>query len=104
MSTDVLEQLIGRTVIRVDKVHDYLQLVLSGDAILSIFNHYQYSADSLTEIEGLQLLAVNQLAETISLNFGKGEIVLSVGMREDDYNGPEAMVLNRKDGPPVIWN
>lgn len=103
MNTGVLHQLIGRTVVKIDKVHDYIQLVLSGDATLSIFNRYQISTQCLSEIEGDQLLEANQLAETISLKFSKGA-VLSVGMGEADYSGPEAMALHQKNKPTVIWN
>ncbi|TKB73221.1 MAG: hypothetical protein E8D46_12320 [Nitrospira sp.] len=103
MSTDALKQLIGRSVIRVEKVHDHLQLEFSGDAILSIFNNYQYGAGSISSIQGEQLLAVNELGDKISFKFQKGAI-LSVSMEDAEYNGPEAMVLKRKDEPFIIWN
>lgn len=103
MSTDALKQLIGLSVIRVEKVHDYLQLEFSSGAILSIFNNYQYGVGSLSSIQGEQLLAVDELGDMISFKFQKGGI-LSVGMGDADYNGPEAMVLKRKDEPSIIWN
>ena len=103
MSTDALKQLIGLSVIRVEKVHDYLQVEFSNGAILSIFNNHQYGAGSLSSIQGEQLLTVDELGDKVSFKFQKGGI-LSVGMGDADYNGPEAMVLKREGEPFVIWN
>ena len=102
MSTDALQQLIGLSVIRAEKVHDYLQLEFSNGTILSIFNNHQYGMGSLSSIQGKQLLTVDELEDRISFKFQKGD--LSVGMGDADYNGPEAMVLKREGEPFVIWN
>jgi len=103
MSADASKKLIGLSVMRVEKVHDYPQLELSSGAILSIFNNHHYGAGSLSSIHGEQMLAVYELEDKISFKLQKGGM-LSAGMGDADYNGPEAMVLKREDEPFIIWN
>lgn len=85
MSSDALRQLIGLNLVRLEKVHDYLQLEFSNGAILSIYNKYQPAMDSLSLIQRTQLLAVDELGDKIAFKFSKGG-VLSVGMGDADYN------------------
>lgn len=99
----VLQDLVGLTVRRIETPHDYLQIFFSDDTGLNIYNRYELSGASMSSIAGRELKSVMEEDDRIQFQFDGGG-VLSVGMRDDDYNGPEAMNLYRTGKPLVVWN
>lgn len=98
-----LQSLIGLTVSVLEEVHDYLQIVFSDGTTLSIFNNCLFDGDTVLGFEGKQVKSVEETDVSVLIVFEDGESI-SVGLTNDDYNGPEAMVLSREGVPPVVWN
>ncbi|NOH29413.1 hypothetical protein [Vibrio mediterranei] len=98
-----LQILIGLIIGKIEKVHDYIQVVFSDGTILSIFNNYVYDGDSVLSIEGNTVSAVEESVNSVVIIFEGGKS-LTVGLNNEDYNGPEAMVLRQEGKSPVIWN
>jgi hypothetical protein len=97
-----LDVLVGLTVVEIDEVHDYIQLVFSDGARLSVFNNY-VSNGSLNLSQGRKIKFINKSQDEIVISFD-GNGYLAIGMRAHDYNGPEAMTLHSPDNSVVVWN
>lgn len=98
-----LQILIGLIISKVEEVHDYIQIVFSDGTTLSIFNNYVCESGSVLGIEGKEVKSVKESGDGILIVFGDSSSI-SVGLRDDDYNGPEAMVLRQEGKSPVVWN
>jgi len=98
-----LQILIGLLISKIEDVHDYIQVVFSDGTTLSIFNNYDYDGSSVYAIEGKEVKSVEEAGKKITITF-QDDDCLSIGMSDDDYNGPEAMVLRREGESPVVWN
>jgi hypothetical protein len=103
--TSPLCALKGLTVTRVVEVHDYVQLSF-GDAIgISIYNDTEVSPNTvtLTEFIGKTIDVVAERDAEIEFTFIGGSKI-KIRMHPEAYRGPEALQLNRRGQPPVIWN
>jgi hypothetical protein len=103
--TSPLYALKGLTVTEVVEIHDYVQLHF-GDAIgISIYNEIEVSpsAVALTEFIGKTIDAVAEHDAEIEFTFIGGNKI-KIRMHPGAYQGPEALELNRRGQPPVIWN
>lgn len=98
-----LENLTGLLVCKVEKLHDYFQIVFSDGASLSIFNKYEYDGGLIHDIEGKTVESIVEPGNSITIFFDSG-YSLSIGFTENDYNGPEVMILRRGEEPPLVWN
>ena len=98
-----LQVLIGLIISKIAEVHDYIQVVFSDGTTLSIFNSYAYDNGSALDFEGKEVKSVEESENGILIVFDDGRSI-SVGLKDDDYNGPEAMVLRQEGKSPVVWN
>ena len=98
-----LNDLVGKKIIYVEKVHDYIQIKFEGNDILSIYNKYEYNGIALDNIKTCKVLSVEETASKIVLYLDDGKNII-VGMDNADYFGPEAMVLLCADGATMVWN
>ncbi|WP_316672702.1 hypothetical protein [uncultured Tolumonas sp.] len=98
-----LQILIGLIIGKIEKVHDYIQIVFSDSTTLSIYNNYIYDGGSVLGIEGKMVRSVEESDNSVIIFFESGES-LSIGLDDNDYNGPEAMVLRQEGESPVVWN
>ncbi len=98
---NALSELIGCAVTRVERVHDYLQITFSNGSIMSIYNRYSYDGD-VSDLEGTTLISFLEEPDEVVLRFIRGS--LSIGLRSDDYAGPEAIALRRVSKETVVWN
>lgn len=95
-----LSLLVGCTVSKVERVHDYLQLWFSDGSTLNIYNKYRCVVD-VSDIEKKTLESVDETPERVLLNFAGSP--LEIGLRNDDYSGPEALDLRRPGNALVVW-
>ncbi|MBY0475581.1 MAG: hypothetical protein K2Q13_11050 [Nitrosomonas sp.] len=100
---DSLQILIGHIIKKVEEVHDYVQIVFSDGTTLSIFNNYRYDGGSILSIEGKAVKSIDKKEGNIIITLADGKCV-SIGMEDDDYNGPEAIVLKREGESPIVWS
>lgn len=98
-----LQILIGLIINRIEEVHDYIQLVFSDGTMLSIFNNHHYDGGSVLIVEGKKVESVDEGGSKVVITLDDGSCI-SIGMSDEDYNGPEAMVLIREGESPVVWN
>lgn len=98
-----LQVLIGLVISGVEEVHDYIQLVFSNGTRLSIFNNYVYDGGSVLGLEGKEVKSIEESGSAVVIVFEGGES-LSIGLNDDDYNGPEAMVLKQEGKSSIVWN
>jgi hypothetical protein len=87
-------------------VEDYLQIHFELGPSLSIFNTVALTgpvAEDLAAINGKRLLIADESAEKATLRF-EDESVIEVDLRDEAFNGPEAMTLHLPGEPIVVWN
>ncbi|MEL4238235.1 hypothetical protein [Shewanella xiamenensis] len=98
-----LQILAGLIISRIEEIHDYIQIVFSDGTTLSIFNNYVYDGGSKLDIEGMQVKSIEESNDSALIVFASGRSI-TVGLTDDDYNGPEAMVLSQNGKSPIVWN
>jgi len=103
--TSPLQDLVGLTVTEVVEIHDYVQLHLDSAIGISIYNQLEVSPRNVSvfQLVGKRVDAVSEREDAIEIRFVDGSRV-TVDMRHQAYRGPEALELNRRGEPPVIWN
>jgi len=104
--TSPLSVLQGRVVRSAVCLEGYFQLHFDLGTSLSIFNTLSLAgpvAGGLDAIQGKRLLSVEESEEEVTLQFEDGSLV-EVDLREEAFNGPEAMALHVPGEPTVVWN
>jgi hypothetical protein len=103
--TPALQSLKGATVTRADAIHDYTQLAFGDEAELSIYNdwHIAPEATALLGLVGKVLVSIGISTKSAAFVFSDGTR-LTVDLCKAAYHGPEALQLNRRGLPTVIWN
>jgi|LULU01.1.fsa_nt_gb hypothetical protein len=92
----------GRQVTQVTFVHDYLQVVF-GNMSLTINNNYEFVGGDAKEFVGevVENTLTSQVDFTLLFSDGRK---LTVGIADDDYHCPEAMVLFSEETGTIVWN
>jgi hypothetical protein len=99
-----LKVLVGLSVTGVLKIHDYVQLFFEKDITLNIYNDYRLTKGA--EIASLKEARVEKIEEKqdeLILYFSEAKR-LRIDLRDEAYNGPEALQLNVPGEPTVVWN
>jgi hypothetical protein len=101
----LLNALQGLSIRGVTQLHGYLQLHFDQHTGLSIYNQYDMipQPEHIEYMIGKILNSAGEQEGSVTLRFIDGTRI-TVDMRPDAYDGPEAMELNRRGFPPVIWN
>jgi len=98
---DILESV---TVTDALKVHDYVQLLFEQDIVLNIYNEFKLSNNhDVSSLNGIKVLKVEEKPEAVILYFSNGTR-LDIDLRDEAYNGPEALELCVPGQPTVVWN
>jgi hypothetical protein len=101
-----LVSLVGLFVTEIGRVHDYLRIGFEDGSWLNVFNRFEIAGDdisTLDRVKGQRLVSVDETPEAIEFEFGDGTAI-RVGMTNDDFLGPEAMVYADPDGKTLVWN
>ena len=98
---NALSELIGFTVTKVESIHDYLQITFSDGSIMNVYNKYSYDGN-VSDLENKTLISFSEHSDGVELRFLGSQF--EIGLRDDDYSGPEAIALRRPGKEPVIWN
>lgn len=98
-----LHILIGLFIKHIESIHDYIQIVFADGTVLNIFNSYSYDGASLFDVSNLKVIDVSELEKVVTIKLENGS-VLMIDLKEEAYNGPEAMMLIREGESPVVWN
>ena len=102
-----LQDLVGLKVSRASLIHDYLQVFFEGGAILNVYNVFHVSGGPAVDggaphVDASTLATVKEEGQKIELAFSNG-VVISIDMRDEAYQGPEALELIRAGSPTVVW-
>ena len=84
------------------EIHDYIQLKLSNGYVLSIYNNYFISLDSLSSFIGVAVKEIDLFEDRVVIIFGN-DALLNIGLNDDDYNGPEALMLTTANNEFFIY-
>lgn len=98
---EAISQLVGKRVLTVLAIKDYVQVNFECDVTLTIFNSCRIEPDSLPCIN-LELELQNYKNEELSLCFSKGAKIF-VDLSDLGYRGPEALTVAGADGSYVAW-
>ena len=80
--------LVGRTVVAIDSVEDYLQLKMDDGGVLNIYNPSKISREKETFYSrSIQEVVLNDLE--VVLQFGSDDSI-RISLRPEDYASPEA--------------
>ncbi|WP_024619651.1 hypothetical protein [Pseudomonas kilonensis] len=99
----ILECLCESDVLRTVCESEYLQIYFSRGEILNIYNSYSLAGASLGSLVGNKLRSVTEDSEVIELKFDD-LAALTIDMKPEAFNGPEAMQLLRNGEATVIWS
>ena len=97
-----LDNIVSLAVVTVDLTHDFLSLQFDDRTTLNIFNKYSYDGGDLSLLTGETVSSVVEEPHLLEVGFSKGG-VLSIGLTNDDFVGPEAMVLKLNGGEIIVW-
>lgn len=95
------ELLTGRQITRVCFVQDYLQIWF-GDVSLNIYNSIDFIGGSAPDFVGETVGRTSTSEDAFTLIFSNGR-ELWVGLANEDYQSPEAMLLHSKQDGYVTW-
>jgi hypothetical protein len=99
-----LEVLVGIAVTNALRVHDYVQVLFEQDIALNIYNEFKlFNGHDLSSLNGTKLLRAEEKQDELILYFSNGKR-LDIDLRDEAYNGPEALELHIPGQPPVVWN
>lgn len=98
-----LQKLRDEKIEKAEKIHDYFQIFFSNGYILSVYNAYQYSGSDLSSLNNCKVDTIVENNDSIAFHFNNGEH-LTVGLRDKDYFGPEAMLLSKIGEDSIVWN
>jgi hypothetical protein len=116
MNPTSLNDLVGRRLTSVTFIHDYVQLVFENYSCLSIFNPIRLTVhsgeidqsqygfkDFLCKFINRSVSNVNyQQEKQVAFIFDDAKAV-SVGLADNDYSGPEAIVFTSgNEGDPIL--
>lgn len=96
------ELLLGRQVTQVCFVRDYLQIFFDNMS-LTINNNYEFIGDEAKEVVGAVVEKTLTSAVGFTVEFSDGR-KLTVGITDNDYHGPEAMILCSKETGTIVWD
>jgi hypothetical protein len=100
----MLNTLEKKQVTTANMVHDYAQISFGDEIGISIYNDFSLSHDKeISFLIGKTLESVDETSRYIEFLFSGG-ICLRVDLHPQASHGPEALELNRKNLPTVIWN
>ena len=86
------------------RIHDYVQLVFDGGAILNIYDLSQIPNElGLKTFTGKIVRSVNESKQKFVLLFDDSSR-LEVDLQNTGFTGPERMELNVPGRPTVVWN
>lgn len=96
--------LVGLTLLRVERIHDYIQFHFDNGGVLNIFNEFTISgfiSGNLSEAVGSRVLSVRHSETAVELDIcGK---MVRIGLSGNDYNGPEVLEYTDENGNIIVW-
>jgi len=100
-----LDCLKGLTITKIVEIHDYVQLHFGDGVGVSIYNEIEVRPSSATipQFVGKTITLTVEKAAAIEFVF-RDRSRINVDMHRRAYRGAEALELNRRGHPPVIWN
>jgi hypothetical protein len=106
LSANAFKSVFSVPITACDKVEDYWQIKFADGACLNIYNALEIvppeREPSVSHI-GSSVVCVDENVDSISINLSDGA-KLVVGMRDDDFNGPEAITLYLSSGQIIAWS
>lgn len=100
--SEILDRLLHRRILRVERVHDYMQIYFDDCSILNIFNTVRISGGQLGELTNCEIMGSDSDAATASLLLSNGGAI-HIGISDADYSGPEAMEYIPASGLRIVW-
>ncbi len=96
----------GAIVTKVTRIHDYIQIAFGDDMGISIYNPFKLIPDDadLSSLIGKEVMKVEERDEEYIKLYLADDFQLIIDIHRDTYVGPEALQLNRRNKPPIIWN
>ncbi|SKA36731.1 hypothetical protein SAMN02745126_05830 [Enhydrobacter aerosaccus] len=100
-----LHELKGRIVSEASTLHDHMQIVFDSDVSLSIDTGVRIVPPSVLvgDLAGRVVDSVEESRDEIKILFIDG-VCIEIDMRPQAWRGPEALVLQRKGRPELVWN
>lgn len=99
------EMLCGAVVKNVEEGEDFLCIFFDGGERVSIYNRYliEPSPGEIGQILGAVSFIDEIQPAALRFHFENGT-VLSVGLRNEDYLGPEALQVRLPGDKVIVWN
>lgn len=98
-----LSELTGLSISSVENVHDYMQVKFFNGAVLTIYNNCRFEGGAFCKAVGSTVKSATDSGDEVVIMLEGGGSI-HIGLQEDDYVGPEAMVLSQEGAPDVVWN
>ena len=96
----------NKKVIKTLKIHDYIQLYLEEEIIMTINNQYKVVEEDkeidLTELKNEVIQSYKETKDTIIVSFTRNKDLV-IDMRDIAYDCPEAMTIKTKEYL-YVWN
>jgi hypothetical protein len=101
---NLLDEIVGQIVTDAKRVHDYIQLSFGEKIGLSVYNdiHLLPASASIDDLTEKMVTSVEVKQDSVEIRF-LDKTILIIDMRDEAFNGPEALQLERVGQSPVIW-
>lgn len=101
----LIKSLEGKVVRDVNYIDQTLILYLEEDIILSIHNNFSSNLEDFQfqNLFNRKLLFISEVEKQLNIKFDNN-LWISVDLRDESYNGPEAIELLIPGEPIIIWN
>ena len=96
------EGLIGLTVANVDRNDGVLRLRFVDQSTLNINNSVKIAGGAGSDLKGTTIFRLSSDDASFVIHFDRG-LTVTVGLSDEDYDGPESMELWLADGRIVVW-
>lgn len=96
------QKLVGQSVTQIVFIHDYVQIVFANDMTLTINNNFDFLGGNPNKFIDACVQGTLTTDAAFRMQFSDNR-ALTVGLADQDYFGPEAMVLTANDGSTIVW-
>lgn len=98
-----IKSLINRDVEGVYPIHDYYQIIISGNTILNIYSQFSLDFSNLSSIIGKKIISISQDHDVLIFQFEEKKI-LKIDISGNDFSGPEFCSIRFEDSQLIVWN
>ena len=98
-----LDHLVGKKIVDINICHDYLQMNIENLYGINIYNNYNLNGKKASDFKGKIIVGIRRTQDSLIFSFSDS-LKITMGLSDEDFNGPEAMENRGPSGAIIVWN